>query len=375
MTRSTSRSGRWIVLVIVVVGAGMGLAGLLLRAARGPGLPMKPGAFVVVTCEAAARATAGASEIVDPRVTEFRFAVLPSSEFDADLGALFTGKMPRESGLVRDGDALRADLPTLAEIAAGQGFATAAFVALDAEELRRSGLARGFDRVVAKRGAGDPELATEVAEWLVGRGTAPSFAWLHLPSDEAVTGLLARMHEQHVDDHAAVLVVGPLVWLPAPKDADRLHWCGRTTMTLHLPAPLLPLRVDPQPVSLVDVVASLCEVFGVRAPDGIGTPWLLHPDARGPHFLLSTRPLSGAFADADEVWLHTSKVEYENAPLTGSPEPDTPLARELRTVVEDGFGYRFEEVELAALVPEAPPRPAGPGAPSRVWIARARSRR
>jgi hypothetical protein len=361
--RRRTRSGRWIVLVIVVFGAGMGLAGLLLRAARGPSLPLKPGALVVVTCETATRG--GEDGAADPHWTRFSFAVAPSSELVANLGSLFTGKMPRESGLVREGDTLRGELPTLAEIAKEQGFAAAAFVALDADAEKRAGLSRGFSSVDARAGVPDAELAAKAAEWLLARGTAPSLAWLHVRSEDAVDGFVSRLHEHGVDEHAVVVTTGPL----APEAG------GRIRLALRLPVALLPLRVDPEPVSLVDVFASVAEAFGIRAPDGIGTPFLLHPDVHGPHFVLSTRPLSGAFADADEVWLHASKVEYENAPRTGSREPDTPLAKELRGVVEDGFGYRFEEVELAALLPADPSRPAGPGAPSRVWIARARRRR
>jgi len=368
MTRSTSRSGRWIVLAIVGLGAGMGLAGLLLREARGPSLPLKPGAIVVVTCEPAAK-PAGLKypRPADPNRTTFSAAFAPSSEFVANLGSLWTGKMPRESGLVRNGDALRADLPTLAEIVTGQGFVAAAFVARDADELKKSGLARGFASVDARPEASDAELAAKAAEWLVGRGTAPSLAWLHLRGEMAVDGFVARLHELHVDEHAVIVTAGPFA-----SSAG-----GRVGLTLRLPVTLLPLRVDPQPVSLVDVVASLVEAFGVRAPDGIGTPYLMHPDVREPHFVLTTRPLSGAFADADELWLHTTKVEYVNAPVSGSPEPDTPLAKELRAVVEERFRYQFEEVDLAELLkseaarsPPVVPVHSAASMPARIPIAR-----
>lgn len=398
--KSRALPGRWIVLAIVGLGAGMGLAGLLLREARGPSLPLKPGAIVVVTCETAARATvAFEGEPADPNQTSFPAAVAPSSELVANLGSLWTGKMPRESGLVREGDALRADLPTLAEIAAGQGFATAAFVARDAGEWRESGLSRGFARVDARPAASDADLAAEAGEWLRARGTAPALAWLHLKSDEVVWHFVEVLREQGGLDHAALLVARPLSGADA-DGARTLPRGGHVSLSLRLPVALLPLRADPQPVSLVDVVASLCETFGIRAPDGIGTPWLLHPQSAEPHFVLSTRPLAGTFADADEVWLYSSKATYWNAPAReagggidrvteGAPafpealegsrlfDSDSPMTAALRRVIEGRFAYRFEEVKFAELLeseaaraPTAVPVHDAEATPARVPIAR-----
>jgi len=399
MTRSTSRSGRWIVLAIVGLGAGMGLAGLLLREARGPSLPLKPGAIIVVTWESSTREQGvRVARDSDSRITHFELAVAPSSELAANLGALFTGKMPRESGLVRAGDALRGELPTLAEIVAAQGFATAAFVAvgaLDGEALKRSGLAHGFATVVASAGTSDAELATKAAAWLAARGTAPSLAWLHWKTDAAIDGLLAQLRERAVDDHALVVAAGPLAGETSGTTGARpLARGGFTSLSLQLPVALLPLRVDPQVVSLVDVVASVAEAFGIRAPDGIGTPYLLHPDVREAHLVLATRPLAGAFADADEVWLYSNRATYVNAPARGESETwregrpwsasgdggglhdlDGPNLEQARQVVAERFGYRFEEVELAELLKSEAARSPPPvvnaeSMPARVPIAR-----
>ncbi|HET6164106.1 MAG TPA: hypothetical protein VFG37_10595 [Planctomycetota bacterium] len=398
--KSRSLSGRWIVLAIVGLGAGMGFAGFLLREARGPGLPMKPGAIVVVTCETVARRIVSLEgEPVDPNQTSFPAAVAPSSELVASLGSLWTGKMPRESGLVREGDALRADLPTLAEIATGQGFVAAAFVVRDAGEWKESGLSRGFASVDARPAASDADLAAKAAEWLLARGTAPTLAWLHLRSDEVIWHFVESLRERGALDHAALVVVRPL----SSSDADGPHTLprgGHVQLSLRLPVALLPLRVDPQPVSLVDVVASLCEVFGIRAPDGIGTPWLLHPQSAEPHFVLSTRPLAGEFADADEVWLYSAKVTYVNAPAReigggvdvvteGEPyfhdthegsrlfDSDSAMTADLRKVVEDRFAYRFDSVELAELLeseaarsPAAAPVHDAGSIPARIPVAR-----
>jgi len=194
-------------------------------------------------------------------------------------------------------------------------------------------------------------------------------------------------------------VVRPL----ASSDADGPHTLprgGHVGLSLRLPVALLPLRVDPLPVSLVDVVASLCEVFGIRAPDGIGTPWLLHPQSAEPHFVLSTRPLAGEFADADEVWLYSAKVTYVNAPAReigggidqvteGEPyfhdthegsrlfDSDPAMTAALQKVVEDRFAYRFESVELAELLESEATRSPAPAPahdagliPARIPVAR-----
>src|SRR5574342_756298 len=110
--RRRTTSGRRIVVAIVAAGAALGLAGLLMRGARGPGLPFKPGSLVIVTT------TAAATGEDDAETTRFDFAVAPSSELVANLGALMTGRMPRESGLVRAGEKLSAGVATLAEVAA-----------------------------------------------------------------------------------------------------------------------------------------------------------------------------------------------------------------------------------------------------------------
>src|SRR5258705_9423397 len=175
------------------------------------------------------------------------------------------------------------------------------------------GLSRGLSSGVAGAAVIDADLVVKAAEWLIGRGTAPTLSWLHLKSDEVVWLFVESLRERGALDHAALVVVRPL----ASSDADGPHVLprgGHVALSLRLPVPLLPLRVDPQPVSLVDVLPGLCEGFGIPAPDGIGTPWLLHPQSAEPNFVLSTRPLAGEFADADEVWLYSTKVTYVNAP-------------------------------------------------------------
>ena len=347
-------SGRRIVVAIVAAGAALGLAGLLMRGARGPSLPFKPGSLVIVTTTAA---PAGDD---DAETTRFDFAVAPSSELAANLGALLTGRMPRESGLVRAGEKLSAGVATLAEVAADQGFATAAFLAAgDGVDWKGAGLLRGFSAV---EGAGDAELATRAAAWLAARGTAPSFALLHFSGGTTAAAaerdFLDRLRLQNLLAHTTLVRVHSLAlggW--------------HVPLTLRPPAPILETRVDDRPVSLVDVVPSVCELFGIRLPDGPGPPFLLDPHWRGPRYVLATSPLHGEFADADEVTLLFKGVAWLDLPTRRDPDEldaiirfegagrgersvthDPALSADLRKVVAELFGYRFEEVALGDLL-------------------------
>jgi len=347
-------SGKRIVVAIVAAGAALGLVGLMMRGARGPSLPFKPGSLVIVTT------TAAPDGDDDPAATRFDFAIAPSSELAADLGALMTGRMPRESGLVRAGDRLSAGVATLAEAAADQGFATAAFVAAgDGVDWRGGGLLRGFKEVDA---AGDAELATRAADWLTARGTAPSFALLHLsggaPAAAAERGFVDRLRQRDLLGHTTLVRVHSLAlggW--------------HVPLSLRPPAPILEKRVDERPVSLVDVVPSACELFGIRLPDGPGPPFLLDPNWRGPRYVLSTAPLKGEHADADELTLCLQGIAWIDRPTHGDSdeldaivrlegagrgerpvEHDPGLSADFRRVVGELFGYRFEEVSLGELL-------------------------
>jgi len=347
-------SGRRIVVAIVAAGAALGLLGLLMRGARGPSLPFKPGSLVIVTTTAAPEGED------DPEATRFDFAVAPSSELAANLGALMTGRMPRESGLVRAGDKLSAGVATLAEVAADQGFVTAVFIAAgDGVDWRGGGLLRGFKEVDE---AGDVDAASRAADWLAARGTAPSFALLHLSGGATAAAaerrFLDRLRERDLLGHTTLVRVHSLAlggW--------------HVPLSLRPPAPILQKSVDERPVSLVDVVPSVCELFGIRLPDGPGPPFLLDPHWRGPRYVLSTAPLKGEFADADELALYLHGVAWLDRPTRGDPdeldatiplegtghgdspvEHDAALGADFRKVVGELFGYRFEEVGLGELL-------------------------
>lgn len=360
----TPMSGRRLVVAIIAAGAVLGLFGLLMRGARGPDLPLKPGSIVLVTTTAAAAAVDD-----DPETTQFEFAVAPSSELAANLGALMTGRMPRESGLVRTGEKLSAAVATLAEVAKDQGFATAAFIAAgDGVDWSGSGLLRGFAEVdgagvqLGGDAGGDARVAQRAADWLAARGTAPGFALLHLSGGATAAAaeqqFFSQLREKNLLAHTTLVRVHSLAlggW--------------HVPLTLRPPAPILQKRVDERPVSLIDVVPSVCELFGIRLPDGPGPPFLLDPHWRGPRYVLSTHPLSGEFADADELALLLQGVAWLDLPTRRNPdeldaivrfegsgrserpaEHDEALSADFRKVVGELFGYRFEEVALGELL-------------------------
>jgi len=96
--------------------------------------------------------------------------------------SLFTGRYPREHGVVSNALALPQSAETLAERLRAAGYATAGFVAvslLDAE----SGAAQGFERFDAprERQRRAEEVVPRALEWLASRPPGePVFLWVHL---------------------------------------------------------------------------------------------------------------------------------------------------------------------------------------------------
>ncbi|MBI4161969.1 MAG: sulfatase [Acidobacteria bacterium] len=102
--------------------------------------------------------------------------------------SLMTSRHPRSHGAVRNGVPMRADVPTLAEVLRGHGYATGAFVSGWTLRRNLTGLDRGFDRfddrledryrvVNAQRTA---DQATDLAlQWIGERKGRPFFLWVH----------------------------------------------------------------------------------------------------------------------------------------------------------------------------------------------------
>jgi hypothetical protein len=241
--------------------------------------------------------------------------------------------MPRESGLVRSGDAIAAAVPVLGELLGQAGFVGAAFTARE-EPLFRRGVLRGCTTVV-ETGAGDAATTLERAgDWLLSRGTAPSFCHVHLAATPATAAFFARLRDAGLDRRAAIVAVS----LEDPAKPELL---------LHLPAGLLPAEVAERDVSLLDVVPSLLEVFGLEVRPDLMEPFLLGPRTTAPRFFLFTEPLAPPPPEVegcDAVTLLAGGVRWLLDPRATQPERcDTPSAAvEMRRILESAFGYELE---------------------------------
>lgn len=114
----------------------------------------------------------------------FEQAIAASTQTVPSHGSFLTGLDPHRHGAEVNGVRIRAGATTLAEILAGEGYDTAAFVSGYPMKADVSGLDRGFarydDRFEGKRRQGR-ETARRLADWLAGRETdRPYFAFLHL---------------------------------------------------------------------------------------------------------------------------------------------------------------------------------------------------
>jgi len=117
------------------------------------------------------------------RGVRFDDAITASVSTPPSHATLFTGLLPPRHGLRRLwGEALSPDALTLAEILAGQGFTTAAFVSA-LPVARNSGLAQGFDTY---RQSGPhwpyrvaPQTNGAVERWLETKPAGRLFLWVH----------------------------------------------------------------------------------------------------------------------------------------------------------------------------------------------------
>jgi hypothetical protein len=358
--------GRWAVLGIVLLGGGLAAAAALLRRGAGPRLPLRPGLVLLVT---ARRGTIDLEPLADGAVS-FPRAHGVSSDPDATLGAIVTGRMPRESGLVRAGDAIARQVPVLAELLDEAGFEGAAISAAG-RRLRESGVFRGCRSVEeagsggaggGEEGAENPDLAAAAcegaADWLIERRTAPGFCHLHL-AQAGAAALRSALERLRAAGAGERLVIAAVAYgdLAAPQ------------LVLRLPPGLLPRVRDERNVSLLDVVPTLLECFGLPGRPGLMEPWLLGPRSQSPRCLLFAVPLEPPPPEqegCDAVTLLAPPHRYSLDPRASpheqlhGPAPEDPeLLAALRRLLESTFGYRIETRDGRTLA-----RFVGRGAPA-----------
>jgi len=225
--------------------------------------------------------------------------------------SLFTGTYPTTHGVRHNAEyKLSPEASTLAELLAGAGYETAAFVSafvLDARYGLDQGFARYDDRVDTARGAGFPagtsernaQKVTDAAlTWLAERDAAarrPFFAWVHYfdahapyspPEpfatrfagrlydgelafvDSQLGRLLAGLHERGLATRTVVLVVGDH-GESLGEHGESTHSVfvydstARVPFVLRVPG-VAPAVVSDRLVSLVDVVPTLVDLLGVK---------------------------------------------------------------------------------------------------------------
>lgn len=334
--------GRLAVVAMVAAGAALAVVAAIARERRGATLPLQPGSILLVTCGTGAP---GLGPFAADAVA-FPNAHGVSSETVASLAALHSGRMPRAAGVAREGDVLRAGVALLAERLHALRFTTAIF-SRSRLALRDAGLARGAALVLENGAADAPGAAQQAVRWLEAQGDAPACAWLHVDEwpPDAPSEFLDALHAGPLGARVVVVRV----------DLARAAAPG---LALRVPGGLLTAGEDARDVSLLDVVPTLLELYGIPVAPELMEPFLLAPRTRAPRFFAFGEPLPPPDLDADAVTLVAGDFEYRLDPRATPPEQVRPregrggarplpddraeLLRELRRVLESGFHWRID---------------------------------
>ncbi len=323
--------GRWLVIGVMALGVVLAVVASVMRGRRGATLPLKPGTVLVITVGHGHLPLGPfASEAI-----EFAEVHGVSSQPAATRGALLSGRMPRDSGLVREGDTLRSDVATFPELM---------------QQL-------GFESRVFKSGDGEAGAAGEQGvSWMLERGSAPTLALLHLDAWNVATAVTAatapfleRLAQSALGERLVLVVV-------------ELEDLERPRLALRVPGHLLPPETGAGEVSLLDVAPTLLELYGIEVPTDWMEPFLLRPRTHAPRFFLYTDPLPAPDLDVDAVTLCAADFVYRCDPR-GSPgesvlrrppmprqaphlllvaDDDAAIAVELRRILSSAYGYRIE---------------------------------
>lgn len=351
--------GRWLVVAMVALGVVLALVAAKARFGRGATLPLQPGSILLITVGDGALGLGP----FESSAVRFPAAHGVSSELAASLAALATSRMPREIGVVREGDRLAPGVLTLAEQLQRLRFTTALFSS-SRLSFRESGLGRGAALLFEE--GGDPAtVATRAANWLTAQERdVPALAWLHVDAWPAATPptFLDTLASGPLRDR---LVIASL----------ELESRATPRLALRVPGDLIGHAPDPREVSLLDVAPTLCELYGVPVPSGWMEPFLLAPRTRAARFFAFAEPLPAPDLDADAVTLLAGRFAYRCdpratpaesvAPRRAAQPGDPPLAAsaagdderiraELRRLLESAFHWRVD-ARGAARWP-APPR-------------------
>ncbi len=319
----------------------------------------------------------------------------PSSWTRATVGSIFTGLLPPRHGAQRRDQALRADVPTLAEVLQARGYATAGFVS-NPNVLPVFGFGRGFDQFVdvesVSRDTRAAEVHAAVFDYLDRRQdrTQPLFLYIHtrdphapyepLPpfderfqpdpawnhyektkalydgeiayNDQELAGLLERLEQEGIAANALMVFLSD----HGEEFFEHGGWQhGSTLFEEQLMVPLIATfpagahagsRVE-RPVRVMDLLPTIAEVVGAEPPGGT--------DA------LSFLPLVTGGADAEYSPPNYAHLDLDIYLVSSLIDGDLKLVR--RELPEKGAGVKLfdlaaDPLEKDDLAPTEPGRVA-----------------
>jgi arylsulfatase A-like enzyme len=264
------------------------------------------------------------------------------------VASLFTGMLPEHHGAVDRMYLLSGEHLTLAEILAGEGYTTAAFVSNFAAVGRDAGFAQGFGDFFELAGETDPYARAEqvnaaVGGWLASRGggDGPLFLYVH-----------------YLDPHPPYLSGAPDS--PRPAAARRAYEAEARYLDRSLGGFFDMLEAALSEPPIVFVISDHGEEFGEHGSSGHGhslydevirLPALLRAPGSQPQLIpakleardffdlllqLSRRPALDVVAWAEE---RSRPRRYTSVYLTTSSSPHRPYMSHtcMRGIEEDGF--------------------------------------
>ena len=374
---------RWVViLAMVLAGIGAGAAWLVIREV-GRSAPARPNVIVISidTCRAdhlgcynSERAVTPNIDILAQHATLFENVVAPTPLTLPSHTSMLTGRIPLAHGVHDNGQIVPAANQTLAEILAGDGYATAAFVS-SAVLGRQFGLDQGFAAYVDTMGMGGvmqeeraaDQTARRAIDWLARRDPSkPFFLFVHFYDahtpyeppepyasqaphpyageiafvDANIGRLLGALEDEGIYDSSVVIVAGDHgEMLGEHGEGDHGYFIYESAIKVPLiikhPGQRAGRRVQPL-VGLVDVLPSVCSIVGATPPadlagrdisDAAGSSATspsraLYIQSAYPQIIFDTNPLLG-LVEGRWKFIYTTRSELYD--LQADPGEQTNL--------------------------------------------------
>ena len=314
---------------------------------------------------------------------------------------MMTGMTPPQHGVRQNGVVFKPQAPTLARVLRDEGYQTAAFVGAYVLD-RRFGLADGFDHY-DDRVPRNPDLGAQLEAERPGAAVAdaalawlttaqePFFAWVHFYdphapytppaeflakaggnaydgevayADVQAARVLQALRQRGLDQRSVVAIAGDH-GEGLGEHGEQTHGMLAYDSTLRVPLLLAAPGTSPasvrDPVSLVDLAATLLRAAGVLPPDEMSRRDLLsRPTRDGDVYAESEYPRTAGWhpvaALAEKRWKLILSSEPELYDLQSDPQETRNVAASMTSVV-DGMSKRIRELSR-------PSRPAASTIPA-----------